>query len=109
MIGGFILGGGSGNARVLIRALGPSLAKAGIANPLSDPTLELRDENGGLILGNDNWKDQQQTAIEQTGIPPNDSSESAILADLPPGAYTAIVGGKAGATGIALIEVYNLR
>jgi WD40 repeat protein len=108
MIGGFILGGASGNAKVLIRALGPSLANAGIGNPLSDPTLELRDENGGLILANDNWQDQQQSAIAQTGIPPNDSSESAILAELPPGAYTAIVAGTAGATGVALIEVYNL-
>jgi hypothetical protein len=75
---------------------------------LSDPTLELRDGNGEPLLANDNWQDQQQTAIEQTGIPPNDSSESAILADLPPGAYTAIVAGKNAASGTALIEVYNL-
>jgi hypothetical protein len=109
LIGGFILGGANGNARVLVRAIGPSLAKAGVVNPLSDPTLELRDGNGELLLANDNWRDQQQSAIEQTGIPPNDSSESAILADLAPGAYTAIVAGKNGAPGTALIEVYNLR
>jgi WD40 repeat protein len=109
LIGGFILGGANGNARVLVRAIGPSLAKAGVVKPLPDPTLELRDGNGELLLANDNWRDQQQSAIEQTGIPPNDSSESAILADLAPGAYTAIVAGKSGAAGTALIEVYNLH
>ena len=75
----------------------------------ADPTLELRDGNGELIVANDNWQDQQRTAIEQTGIPPNDSSESAILAALPPGAYTAIVAGKNAASGTALIEVYDLH
>lgn len=109
LIGGFILGNGKGNTKVLVRALGPSLAEAGINNWLSDPTLELHDGNGALLLANDNWKDQQQAAIEQTGIPPNDHSESAIVADLAPGAYTAIVAGKNGASGTALIEVYNLR
>jgi WD40 repeat protein len=109
LIGGFILGGTNGNAKVLLRAIGPSLTKVGVSNVLSDPTLELRDSNGQLLLANDNWKDQQQTAIEQTGLPPNDSSESAILAELAPGAYTAIVAGKGDAVGTALIEVYNLR
>jgi len=109
LIGGFILGGANGNAKVLVRAIGPSLAATGVTNALSDPTLELRDGNGDLLLANDNWKDQQQTAIEQTGIPPADSSESAILAELAPGAYTAIVAGKAGANGVALIEVYDVR
>ena len=109
LIGGFILGGADGNAKVLVRAIGPSLAKVGVANALSDPTLELRDGNGVLLMSNDNWQDQQQTAIEQTGIPPNESSESALLADLAPGAYTAIVAGKNRTSGTALIEVYNLR
>jgi hypothetical protein len=92
-----------------VRAIGPSLAPAGVASALSDPTLELRDATAILLLANDNWRGQQETAIEQTGLQPNDSSESAILADLAPGAYTAIVAGKTGATGAALIEVYNLR
>jgi hypothetical protein len=108
LIGGFILGGSNGNTRVLLRTIGPSLATAGVRNALSDPLLELRDENGVLLLANDNWKDQQQSEIEQTGIPPNDSAESAIVASLPPGSYTAIVAGKDGATGVALVEVYNL-
>ena len=109
LIGGFILGGADSNTTVLLRAIGPSLASVGVTNPLANPTLELRDSNGALLLANDNWKDQQQNAIEQTGIAPNDSLESAILADLAPGAYTAIVAGKDAASGIALIEVYNLR
>jgi hypothetical protein len=109
LIGGFILGGADGNAKVLVRAIGPSLTKVGVTNALSDPTLELRDGNGELIVANDNWQDQQRTAIEETGIPPNDSSESAILAALPPGAYTAIVAGKNAASGTALIEVYNVQ
>ena len=109
LIGGFILGGANGNAKILVRAIGPSLGAAGVADALSDPTLELRDGNGELLLANDNWKDQQQTAIEQTGIPPNDSLEAAILADLSPGAYTAIISGKGNSPGVALIEVYNLR
>ncbi len=109
LIGGFILGGGNAKARVLVRAIGPSLVDAGVTNALSNPTLELRDGNGVLLFANNNWKDQQQSAIEQTGIPPNDSLESALLADLGPGAYTAIVAGKDGAAGVALIEVYSLR
>ena len=109
LIGGFILGHGEGTTQVLVRALGPSLASAGINNPLPDPVLELHDGNGALLVANDNWQDQQKAAIEQTGIPPDDASESAILADLPPGAYTAVVAGKNGATGVSIIEVYNLR
>ena len=109
LIGGFILGNGEGATKVLIRGLGPSLTPAGITNALPDPTMELHDGNGALLVANDNWKDQQQSEIEQTGIPPNESSESAILADLGPGAYTAVVAGKGEATGVALIEVYNLR
>jgi uncharacterized delta-60 repeat protein len=109
MIGGFILGGGDGASHVLIRALGPSLTDAGVRNALANPTLELHDENGALLSKNDNWKDQQQTAIEQTGIPPGNDSDSAILADLVPGAYTAVVAGKDETTGIALIELYHLR
>lgn len=109
LIGGFILGGSSGNSKLLLRTAGASLSAAGVQNALADPILELRDENGVLLVANDNWKDEQQSEIEQTGIPPNDPSEAAILADLPPGAYTAIVEGNRSTSGVALIEVYNLR
>ena len=107
LIGGFILGGASSNTTVLVRAIGPSLAKVGVNGSLSDPTLELRDGNGVLRQSNDNWKDQQQAAIEATTIAPTMEAEAAILADLPPGPYTAIVSGKAS-SGVGLVEIYNL-
>lgn len=109
MIGGFIVGGGNGSARVIIRAIGPSLTQFGVSDALSDPTLELHDGNGVRITTNDNWKDTQQAEIEATGLPPSNDLESAIVATLPSGAYTAIVAGKGGTTGVALVEVYNLR
>jgi len=108
MIAGFILAGGSGGSKVIVRAIGPSLAAAGIGRPLADPTLELHDGNGVSIAFNDNWKDAQQAEIEATGIPPADDRESAIVATLPAGPYTAVLTGRAGGTGIGLIEVYNL-
>ena len=108
VIGGFILGGDTGQANVLLRAIGPSLSGAGIANALANPILELRDSNGVLLQYNDNWKDNQQAAIEATGIPPENDLEAAILATLPPGSYTAIAAGKDGSMGVGLIEVYNL-
>jgi hypothetical protein len=108
VIPGFILGGNTGQARVLLRAIGPSLATIGIVNALADPTLELRDSNGALLQNNDNWKDSQQAAIEATGIPPQNDLEAAILATLPPGSYTAIAAGKNGSMGVGLVEVYDL-
>jgi plastocyanin len=107
MIGGFILGNGTGTTNVLIRALGPSLAGQ-VSGVLADPILELHDENGNLVQGNDNWKDTQQIEIEATGIPPTDDLESAIIATLPATPHTAIVSGKDGMTGVALVEVYRL-
>jgi hypothetical protein len=80
-------------------------------NPLANPTLELRDANAALLAFNDDWKDDsaQASQIEAVGLPPQDDLESAITATLPPGAYTAIVAGKSGGTGVALVEVYNLQ
>jgi uncharacterized delta-60 repeat protein len=109
LIGGTIIGGNAGSLlRVLVRALGPSLASAGVATPLADPTLSLRDANGNVIANNDNWKDSQQADIAATGKAPPNDHESAILALLAPGNYTAIVAGKNGTTGVALMEFYNL-
>ena len=109
LIGGTIIGGnGASLQRVLVRALGPSLASAGIAAPLANPTLSLRDANGNVIANNDNWKDSQQADIAATGKAPSNDHESAILALLAPGNYTAIVTGKNGTTGVALIEFYSL-
>jgi plastocyanin len=108
MIGGFILGNGSDNANVIVRAIGPSLSQSGITGALADPTLELHDGNGALRTSNDNWQDSQKAEIEATGIPPQNDFESAIVATLPPGSYTAIVAGKGDTIGVALVEVYRL-
>jgi hypothetical protein len=110
MIGGFIVGqGASGPAKLLLRGLGPSLANLGVGGSLQDPTLELRDGNGGLVAENDNWKDAQRSQIEATTISPTDDRESAIVANLAPGAYTAILRGQNNATGVGLVEVYALQ
>jgi hypothetical protein len=111
VIGGFILGGADGSSTIIIRAIGPSLAQFGINDPLADPTLELRDGNGGLMTFDDNWKDDsaQQQQISAAGLAPADDLEAAIAATLPPGTYTAIVAGKDGGTGVGLVEVYNLK
>jgi hypothetical protein len=107
VIGGLIIQENS-PAKVIVRAIGPSLTQAGIANPLQDPTLELRDGNGALIISNDNWKDSQQAEIQATGLAPSNNAESAILATLSPGAYTVIVKGKNETSGVALVETYQL-
>jgi hypothetical protein len=106
LIGGFIAG--NGLTKVLIRAIGPSLANFGITNPLLDPTLELHDSSGTALATNDNWQTTQESEIIATGIPPTDPRESAIVSTLPPGGYTALVRGKNNTTGIAVVEVYNI-
>jgi WD40 repeat protein len=113
MIGGFIVGGGSplGTARVIVRALGPSIPVAGA---LADPTLELHDASGTTIATNDNWKTRpdgssQQAEIEATTIPPTNDLESALVQTLPPGNYTAVVRGKNNTIGVGLVDVYNLQ
>jgi hypothetical protein len=106
LIGGFILRGNS--ATVLVRAIGPELTGNGVPNALQDPTLELRDVNGAVLMANDNWRETQETEISATGIAPTDNRESAILKPLPGGTYTAIVRGKSDSVGIALVEVYRL-
>jgi hypothetical protein len=105
MIGGFI-SVGSDPASVIVRAIGPSLA---LPNPLANPTLELHDANGVLLDSNNNWRSDQEAAIMATGLAPKDDLESAILMTLPPAAYTAIVSGVNGTSGVALVEVYALE
>lgn len=112
MIAGFALGGSSINpAKVVVRALGPSLGQAGIANPLSNPTLQLFDNNGQIVASNDNWQDvtSQATQLQSLNLAPANPAESAIVATLPPGLYTAIEAGLGGGTGIGLIEVYAIQ
>jgi hypothetical protein len=109
MIGGFIMGGnGQADGKVVIRAIGPSLAAFGIANVLQDPFLELHNANGTTIQANDDWQQTQATEISQTGLAPTDVRESAMVTTLPDGNYTAIVRGKNNATGVAVVEVYSL-
>jgi hypothetical protein len=108
LIGGFIVGG-SGSMQILLRALGPTLQNFGIAGFLADPTLELHDGSGNLLMSNDNWKDSpEQAAIMATGLAPPNDLESAILDTFTPGNYTGIVRGKNNTTGVALIEAYDL-
>jgi hypothetical protein len=111
MIGGFIITSPlQDGARVLVRAIGPTLANANppVSGSLADPTLELHDGNGAIVAFNDNWTDAHPAAIQRTGLAPKDGRESAILANLRPGAYTGIVRGKNKTTGVALIEVYHV-
>jgi PKD repeat protein len=107
LIAGFITGNRNANINVLVRAMGPSLAGQ-VPTPLADPIMELHDSNGATLATNDNWQDTQKTQIEQTGIPPGNARESAIVSSLPPGGYTAIVRGVNGGVGNAVVEVYNL-
>ena len=106
-IGGFIITG-TDPKKVLIRGIGPTLARFSIPNALQDPMLELHDGTGAVLTSNDDWKVPQQAAIEATGLAPPDDRESAILLSLQPGSYTAIESGKNGTTGVGLIEVYDV-
>ena len=107
MIGGIIIGSGD-NPLVVVRALGPTLSANGIAQPLLDPTLELFDENGVSLAFNDSWKQGQPQSIIAAQLAPGDDREAAIVAFTPPGNYTAVVRGKNGTTGVALVEAYRL-
>ena len=111
MIGGFILGGGNGSAAIAVRGIGPSLSQSGLSNVLADPTLELRDSNGALLISNDNWQDDPASLAQLTahGLAPQNSLESGIFASLPPGTFTAILAGKTAGTGIGLVEIYNVQ
>jgi hypothetical protein len=105
LIGGFIVTG-TQPKKIIVRGIGPSLPVSGV---LADPILELHDSSGQTIATNDNWRDSanRQEIIDSTIAPTNDQ-ESAILMTLPPGAYTAIVRGVNGTTGVALVEIYDL-
>ena len=108
LIGGFILGGVEAST-VVVRALGPSLAQAGLTDALTDPVLDLRDSNGVLIASNDNWADTQQSELQAAGLAPTDAHEAAIYQSLSPGVYSATVSGKNSGVGVGLVEVYRLQ
>ena len=116
MIGGFIVQG-TGPKRVIIRAIGPELIQYGITNELANPRLELHNGTGALIASNDNWQttilggiitSNQVSDIQNSGHAPTVTSESAIIANLQPGNYTAVVRGVNNTTGVALVEAYDL-
>jgi len=111
MIGGFILGGSTNNTRVAVRGIGPSLAQFGLNPVLKDPTLELRDANGVLLVANDDWLSNPASAalLTANGLGLGDPKESGIFTSLPPGQFTAILAGKDGGVGIGLVEIYNLQ
>jgi hypothetical protein len=107
MIAGFILAGDQAT-RVIVRAIGPSLSQAGISQPLADPELELHDGNGSLIFQNDNWRSDQEAQIVASGMAPSAEQESAIIATLPAGNYSAVARGVGGTEGVAVVEIYAL-
>lgn len=106
LIGGFIIGGNDPK-QVILRVVGPSLGDLGVPNFLANPNLELHFPDGSVV-SNNNWMDTQKAAIQATGLAPTKNLEPAILATLPPGAYTAIARGVGDTTGVALVEVYDL-
>jgi hypothetical protein len=110
VIAGFTLGSNAGNDRIAVRGLGPSLTGFGISNALADPTLELRDGNGALLVSNDNWQDNpvQAAELSASGLAPASQLESGLTATLPPGLYTALLAGLNDGTGIGVVEVYDL-
>jgi hypothetical protein len=107
MIAGVILNG-SDNGTICFRALGPSLASFGVQGTVADPRLDLFDAQGTKVGANDNWKDWQKNAIESARLAPTNAAESALLIDLAPGNYTAIVSGVGGAIGVGLVEANHL-
>jgi hypothetical protein len=109
VIAGFVLGGSSGNDRAVARGIGPSLTAFGVPNVLADPTLELRDNNGALLVSNNDWQDDPAQAAEliAAGLAPTGNLESGIAITLPPGAYTALLAGLNNGTGVGVVEVYD--
>jgi hypothetical protein len=99
---------GQPSQRVLVRGIGPSLDLPG---KLADPTLELRDAQGTLLRSNDNWRTDQEGEITNTGIPPTNDLESALVQTLPGNgaSYTAILRGVDDSTGVAVVEIYALN
>jgi hypothetical protein len=109
VIAGFILGNSSANDRVIIRGIGPSLAAFGVPNVLENPALELRNQNGSLLMANNDWQDDATQAAEMTAanLAPSAIHEAGIAASLPPGTYTALLFGENNGTGNGVVEVYD--
>jgi hypothetical protein len=110
VIAGFTLGGNGGDDTIVVRGIGPSLTAFGVTNALADPTLELRDSNGALLLSDNDWQDVPAQAAELTaaGLAPTNQLESGLVMTLPPGLYTALLAGLNNGTGVGVVEVYDI-
>jgi hypothetical protein len=108
VIAGFRLGSNSGNDSVVVRGIGPSLATE-VTNALADPTLELRDVSGALLVANNDWRDDplQAAALTAAGLAPTNDRESGIAVTLPPGLYTALLAGRNNGVGVGMVEFYD--
>ena len=104
LIAGFIVTG-TQPKKIIVRGIGPTLP---VNANLADPTLELHDASGAVVAANENWRDTQQDELQATTIPPSNDHESAIVKNLTPGNYTAVLAGKGGTTGVGVVEVYDL-
>jgi hypothetical protein len=94
---------------ILVRGIGPSLTGSGVSNPLADPFIELHDAQGALVVSNDDWgSSPDAAALTTSGLAPTNAKESAILKTVAPGAYTVILSGVNGGTGVGNVEAYNL-
>jgi len=120
LIEGFIVQGPGGSTKkIIVRAIGPSLAPFGITDALANPTLEIHDSsaNNATVATNDDWKNtqvgglisgDQSAEIAASGVAPSNDLESAIIANLAPGSYTAVVRGAANGTGTGVVDAYDL-
>ena len=111
MIAGFMLGVNNGNRNIAVRGRGPSLTQFGLTNVLADPTLEVHNGNGSIMVSNDDWMSDPVSAAQLTanGLALTDPKESGIFVTLPQGSYTAVLAGAGGGTGIGVVEIYSLQ
>lgn len=107
LIAGFIISGAEAK-KVVVRGIGPSLAKAGVSPTLLDPTLELHASDGSIITTNNDWRDTQEADLAASGLAPQDDREAALVATLAPGTYTVVIREKDGLAGTGLVEVYDI-
>ena len=112
VIAGVLLSSGNEDDRIVVRGIGPSLAPGSFpaSAVLANPTLELHDGNGTLLISNNDWQDNpaQAAIITAAGLAPSNNLEAAIAATLPPGLYTALLAGQNNGTGIGVVEIYDL-
>lgn len=106
-----MLGNNSGNTDVAVRGIGPSLTHFGLSNVLADPTLEIHNGNGSIMISNDDWETDPVSAAQLTanGLALSDPKESGIFATLPPGQFTAVLAGTNNSVGIGMVEIYNVK